>query len=110
MANVGHALKESEDGQVLLFAEIDSDRLIRAVAANYSHTLQPRDCIAQISVDIDAAVHASLMEASNRKWPLVLRQFFHCRAPQPDVSMRHVVVAVGEYHPVGGPRSCVDGC
>ena len=65
---------------VLLLAEIDSDRLIRGVAANYSHTLQPRDCIAQISVDIDAAFHASLMEASNRKCPLVLRQFLNRRA------------------------------
>ena len=29
----------------------------------------------------DAAFHASLMEASNRKWPPVLRQFLNRRAP-----------------------------
>ena len=79
--DVGHALEKFQHSQVLLLAEIDSDRLIRGVAANHSHTLQPRDCIAQISVDIDAAFHASLMKASNRKRPLVLRQILNRRAP-----------------------------
>ena len=107
--NVGHALEDFQHSQVLLLAEIGPGTLIGGVAADHSHSLQPCDCIAQISVDPDAAFQASVMKAQDRKRPPVPRHLLDRRAPQPAVSMRHGVIGVGEYHPVGGPRGRVDG-
>jgi hypothetical protein len=107
--DVRHALEKLQHGQVLPLAEIGPGTLIRSIAADHSHALQPCDCITQIGVDLDAVLHAGLMKAADRKRPPVPRQSLDRRAPQPAVPVRHVVIGVGEYHPVGGPRGGVDG-
>jgi hypothetical protein len=46
-----------------LFAEIDPRALLGSVAPYHGHALQPRDSIAQVSVDLDMAFGARLVEA-----------------------------------------------
>ncbi len=107
--DVGHALEKSQNGQVLLLTEIDADTFVGGVAADHRHALQPRDRVAQVGVDFDAAMLAGLIEAPYGQRPLRLRHCLHRRAPEPDVPMGHIVIAVGQYHPVRGPRGGVDG-
>src|SRR6516162_2861008 len=106
--DVGHALEKFQNGQVLLLAEIDAYTLVGGVAADHGHPLQPRDGVAQVSVDLDAAVFADLMKAPDGQRPLVLGQRLDWDAPKPDVAMGHVIVAVGQYDAIGGPGGGVD--
>jgi hypothetical protein len=64
--DVGHALQKFQHRLVLQFAEVHPGALIGGVAADHRHPLQPRDGIAQVSVNFDLTLPAGLIEAPER--------------------------------------------
>src|SRR5215469_535079 len=107
--DVRHALEKFQNGQVLLLTEIYAGTFVGRVATDHRHPLQPCDRIAKIGVDLDTALIAGLIEAPDGQRPLGLRQCLHRRPPEPYISMRHIIIAVGQYHAVGRSRCSVDG-
>ena len=107
--DVGHALEKFKNRKVFLFAEVDAHAFIGGVAADHGHSLQPGDRIAQVGVDLDASCHTGLIKAADGQRPLVWRQRLDRQPPEPDVAMGHVVIAVGQYDPVGRPGGGIDG-